>query len=82
MSGIFILLKDHTFPIQAVLSPLARRGHCVVRNLSHGSLQSTLQFSSEDLSTRGFSHDNIELNNFLKYGLLCNKYCLVVKFFV
>lgn len=56
-NGSFILL-DHTFPIHAVLSSLTRRGHCVVRNLSHSLLHSTLQLGSEDLNARSFFSQN------------------------
>lgn len=59
-SGILFFLKDRAFPIQTALSSLARRGHCVVTNLSQSSLHSTLRLHGEDLKRRGFSQSNVK----------------------
>lgn len=68
--GVPSLLRDHAFPVQTVLSPLARRGHCVVRKLSRGSLCSTLQLHGEEPGRRS-SQTNIK-DIFLQYMLLCH----------
>lgn len=66
-SGLFVPLKDRACPIQSVLSSLARRGHCVVRNLSRSLLNSTLQPDSErPRKMRLFFHNNIKYIFFLK----------------
>lgn len=68
--GLPSLLKDHAFPIQTVLSLLARRGHCVVRKLSRSSLCSTLQLHGEEPGRRS-SQTNVKYM-FLRSMLLCH----------